>query len=390
MPDLGVEHRRAHRAGRVDDREHRRRGHVAEARGLGLLAVEVDGVVLADRQRVLADLLLAHLVRRTAGRSSRLPQRSTGTARQSSARRERRYAASRRPCASASVPSLRIARLLDLPRALARELEQPRHLVERARRLADEAVAQRRRCGARGRAGCRAPRARRSCIERLGGRLERRHRALVGDQLAELGGVGVVADRLVERHQRLRGAQEHVRLDRVHARERGDLLDRGIAVAGRLELALGAVELLDDVVDVDRDPDRAALVGDRARDRLADPPGGVGRELEALAVVELLDRADEADRALLDQVEEGQALVAVALGDRDHEAQVGARHVVLRVEVAALDALGEGDLLLGGQQRRRRRCRRGAAGASRRWDRGRSARRFPGSRPPTYDRVLRA
>ena len=89
-----------------------------------------------------------------------------------------------------------------------------------------------------------------------------------------------------------------------------------------LELALGAVELLQHVVDVDRDPDRARLVGDRARDRLADPPGGVGGELEALAVVELLDRAHQADRALLDQIEERQALVAVALGDRDHEPQV--------------------------------------------------------------------
>ena len=60
--DLRVEDRRRHRAGRVDDREHRRRRHVAEARRLRLLAVEVDGVVLAHRVRVLADLLLAHLV----------------------------------------------------------------------------------------------------------------------------------------------------------------------------------------------------------------------------------------------------------------------------------------------------------------------------------------
>ena len=40
---------------------------------------------------------------------------------------------------------------------------------------------------------------------------------------------------------------------------------------------------------VDRQADRAAGVGDAAGDRLADPPGGVGRELEALAPVELLD-----------------------------------------------------------------------------------------------------
>ena len=116
------------------------------------------------------------------------------------------------------------------------------------------------------------------------------------------------------------------------------------------ELALDApdaVELLD---DVHRHADRAALVGERASDRLADPPGGVGRELVAAAVVELLDRAHEADRALLDQVEERQPLLAVVLGDRDDEADVGLDHVALGAQVAALDALGELDLLRRGEQ----------------------------------------
>ena len=125
-----------------------------------------------------------------------------------------------------------------------------------------------------------------------------------------------------------------------------------ISSGGRLaaelgdELALGAADLVQLLDDVDRDADRPRLVGERAGDRLADPPGRVGRELEALAVVELLRRADEAERALLDQVEERQALVAVVLGDRDDEAQVRLDHLLLRVEVAALDALGELDLLL--------------------------------------------
>ena len=45
---------------------------------------------------------------------------------------------------------------------------------------------------------------------------------------------------------------------------------------------------------MDGHADRARLVGERARDRLADPPGRVGRELVAAAPVELLDRADQA------------------------------------------------------------------------------------------------
>src|SRR4029079_5064509 len=109
-------------------------------------------------------------------------------------------------------------------------------------------------------------------------------------------------------------------------------------------LALGTADLVELLDDVDRDADRSRLVGERAGDRLADPPGRVGRELEALAVVELLRGADEAERALLNQVEEGQALVSVVLRDRDDQAEVRLDHLLLRVEIAALDALREVDL----------------------------------------------
>ena len=115
-------------------------------------------------------------------------------------------------------------------------------------------------------------------------------------------------------------------------------------------LALGAADLVELLDDVDGDPDRARLVSKRTGDRLADPPGRVGRELEALAIVELLRRADQADRALLDQVEERQPLVAVVLRDRDDQAQVRLDHLLLGVQIAAPDPLGEIDLLLRRQQ----------------------------------------
>src|SRR4029079_2473775 len=114
--------------------------------------------------------------------------------------------------------------------------------------------------------------------------------------------------------------------------------------------ALGADDLVQLLDDVDRHPDRPCLVRERAGYRLADPPRRVRRELEAFAVVELLRRADEADRALLDQIEERQALVAVLLRDRDDEAQVRLDHLLLRAVVAALDALRELDLLGGREQ----------------------------------------
>ena len=55
--------------------------------------------------------------------------------------------------------------------------------------------------------------------------------------------------------------------------------------------------------------------------------------------------------AFLDQVEQRQPVALVALGDRDDEAQVGVDHPLLRLGVAALDELGQLDLLLLGQQR---------------------------------------
>ena len=109
-------------------------------------------------------------------------------------------------------------------------------------------------------------------------------------------------------------------------------------------------ELLLALDDVHGDADRARVVGDRALHRLADPPGRVGRELVAPAPVELLDRAVEAERALLDQVEERDAETAVALRDRDDEPQVRLDHLALRDQVAALDPLREDDLLRGGEQ----------------------------------------
>ena len=94
----------------------------------------------------------------------------------------------------------------------------------------------------------------------------------------------------------------------------------------------------------DRNADGAGLVGDGAGDRLADPPGGVGGELIAAAVFELLDGLHEAHVAFLDEVGEEQAAVLVLLRDRDDEAEVMLNHLGLGalrfVEVLA-DVAGE-------------------------------------------------
>ena len=109
----------------------------------------------------------------------------------------------------------------------------------------------------------------------------------------------------------------------------GHLLRRRLVAVFLQELLLHLHHLVQRLDHVDRDADRPGLVGDRAGDRLADPPGRVGRELVAAAVLELLHGLHQAHVALLDQVEEGQAAVGVFLGDRDHQPQVGLDHLGL-------------------------------------------------------------
>ena len=123
-------------------------------------------------------------------------------------------------------------------------------------------------------------------------------------------------------------------------------------------LAGRAHDLVDGLDHVHGDADGARLVGDRAGDRLPDPPGGVGREFVAAAILELIDRLHQADIAFLNQIEELQAAVGVFLGDGDHQAQIGLDHLLLRLARLALallhdvhDAAELGDLKpgLGGE-----------------------------------------
>src|SRR5215210_4294417 len=100
--------------------------------------------------------------------------------------------------------------VLDLADALARHVERAPDLVERARVLPAEAVAQLEHAAlAVGEVLQRL--AQRLLRQDLGGALVRRLGALVGDELAELG-LLLVADRLLERDRRLGRALDRVDL----------------------------------------------------------------------------------------------------------------------------------------------------------------------------------
>src|SRR5438105_7809035 len=185
--------------------------------------------------------------------------------------------------------------------------------------------------------------------ERLLGFLERIRGVAVGEEVAELALV-VGADRLVQRDGRVRRAERFLDVLHRQAGRLGELLLRRLATELDLEPARRARQLLLAFHDVHRNADRAGVVRDGTLYRLADPPGRIRRELVAPAPVELLDRAVQAERALLDQIEERDAEAAVALGDRHDEAKVGLDHAPLRTWVTALDLLREDDLVGSGEQ----------------------------------------
>lgn len=88
--------------------------------------------------------------------------------------------------------------------------------------------------------------------------------------------------------------------------------------------------------DVDRQANGAGLVHDRPFNRLADPPGGVGRETEAAFGVELLDSPDQAQVALFNQVQQRQATIDIAPGNFHHQPQVAFNHAFAPGRVATL------------------------------------------------------
>ena len=107
----------------------------------------------------------------------------------------------------------------------------------------------------------------------------------------------------------------------------GQFLVGGLTAEVLVHLPLDPGELVHLLNQVHGQPDGAALVGHATGDCLPDPPGGVRGELEALGVVELLHRADQAEVAFLDQVQQRHAAAGVALRQRHHQSQVGLQQV---------------------------------------------------------------
>ena len=171
-------------------------------------------------------------------------------------------------------------------------------------------------------------------------------RALVGDEVAQMA-VLLLTDGRLQGHGLLCDLQNLPHLVHGHAHLGGDLLGRGIVAQLLQQLAADPDDLVDGLHHMYGDADGAGLVGDGAGDGLADPPGGVGGELIALGVVELLHRLDEAQVALLDQIQEQHAAAHIPLGDGHHQTEVGLGQLLLGL-AALLDVLFQlGQLVVG-------------------------------------------
>ena len=102
---------------------------------------------------------------------------------------------------------------------------------------------------------------------------------------------------------------------------------------------------------VERHAHDARLLGQRLQDGLANPPDGVGDELDPLRLVEFVRGANQTEVALVDQIGERDALILIFLGDGHDEAEVRPNELVETLLVALPDLLGKADFLIARDQR---------------------------------------
>jgi hypothetical protein len=127
---------------------------------------------------------------------------------------------------------------------------------------------------------------------------------------------------------------------------------RGSGPAAKLSLqaASGLRHPGEEVTRMHWQADSSPRISDPAGYRLADPPSGICRKLEALTPIKLLDGVHKAEVALLHQVEQWQLSGLVLLGNRHDEPQVSldegfCRLVSLPDRTPQLALLGNGQLL---------------------------------------------
>ncbi len=146
-------------------------------------------------------------------------------------------------------------------------------------------------------------------------------RHFIRDEIAEMR-VLLFADRHFERQRALRNLDNTLDLARGRVQLFGDLVARRFASQFLHELARNACQFVDAFAHVHRHANRPSLISNRARDCLTNPPGRVRRKLVAAMIIEFFDRANQADVAFLNQIEERHTASNVFFRNRDDETKI--------------------------------------------------------------------
>ena len=128
-----------------------------------------------------------------------------------------------------------------------------------------------------------------------------------------------------------------------------ELLIRGISPEVHGQLPADSIQTVHGLHHVDRNADRPCLVCNGSCDGLPDPPGRVGREFESLPELKLVHSLDQAHVALLDEIQEGHAVVDVLLGNGYHKAQIRLGQGISRI-IPVRDKVSEFPLVLSGNE----------------------------------------
>ncbi len=96
-------------------------------------------------------------------------------------------------------------------------------------------------------------------------------------------------------------------------------------------------DLRDGADPVERQAHDAALLGERLKNCLANPPDGIGDKLEATGFIEALRGFDETVVTFVDQVGKRKSLSLVLLSHRNDKTEVGSRQFVQSFLIALFD-----------------------------------------------------
>ena len=132
----------------------------------------------------------------------------------------------------------------------------------------------------------------------------------------------LLTDGRFQRNRLLRHAHDLPYLFHRHLQLFGDLLVGRLVTVLVQQLAVHLFHLVDGLHHVYRNANGTCLVGNGTGDCLPDPPCCIGGKLKALGVVKLLNRLDQAQIALLNEVKELHAASHIALGNGNHQTEV--------------------------------------------------------------------